>query len=81
MGEVNEIFVDVMQSKAEIMGKAFKADDFVVKLFSEEVLRGTLFFSLSMILKKIIPHIRKYAHLGNWLVISEGRSYGSRGYV
>ncbi len=34
-----------------------------------------------MILKKIIPHIRKYAHFGDWLIISEGRSHGSRGYV
>ena len=63
------------------MGKAFRADEFVIKLFSEEVLRGSLFFCLSMILKKIIPHIRKYAHFGDWLIISEGRSHGSRGYV
>jgi alpha-glucan,water dikinase len=34
-----------------------------------------------MILKKIDPHIRKCAHLGDWLVISQGRSHGSRGYV
>lgn len=52
-----------------------------MNLFSEEVLRGTLFFSLSMILKKIDPHVRKCAHLGDWLIISKGRSHGSRGYV
>lgn len=34
-----------------------------------------------MILKKIDPHIRKCAHLGDWLVISHGRTTGSRGYV
>jgi alpha-glucan,water dikinase len=64
-----------------MMGTYFKCDDFAVKLFSEEVLRGTLFFSLSMILKKIDPHVRKCAHLGDWLIISPGRSHGSRGYV
>jgi alpha-glucan,water dikinase len=81
LGEVNEVFDSVMQSKAEMMGHAFKADEYAVKLFSEEVLRGTLFFSLSMILKKIDPHVRKCAHLGDWLIISKGRSHGSRGYV
>ena len=59
-----------MQPRAESMGKAFKADDYAVTLFSEEVLRGTLFFSLSMILKKVDPHVRKVANLGDWLIIS-----------
>ena len=44
-------------------------------------MRGTLFFSLSMILKKIDPHVRNCAHLGDWLIISQGRTHGSRGYV
>ena len=81
LGEVNDCFAEVMQSKAEVMGKAFGADDYAVNLFSEEMLRGTLFFSLSMILKKIDPHVRKCAHLGDWLVISQGRTHGSRGYA
>jgi hypothetical protein len=44
-----------------MMGKAFQAQEYSVKLFSEEVLRGTLFFSLSMILRKIDPYVRKCA--------------------
>ena len=52
-----------------------------MKLFAEELLRSSLFFSLSMILKKIEPHVRQKANLGDWLVISRGRSYGSRGYA
>jgi hypothetical protein len=40
------------------MGKAFKLEEFAYKIFAEELIRGTLFFSLSMILKKIDPHIR-----------------------
>ena len=70
LGEVNDVFENVMQTKAEMMGNAFGAADWSVKLFSEEVLRGTLFFSLSMILKKIDPFVRKCAHLGDWLIIS-----------
>jgi alpha-glucan,water dikinase len=64
-----------------MMGRIFKCDDYAIKLFAEEVLRGTLFFSLSMILKKIDPTVRKCAHLGDWLIISQGRSHGSRGYI
>lgn len=63
------------------MARHFKAQDYAVTLFSEEALRGTLFFSLSMILKKIDPHVRNCAHLGDWLIISQGRTHGSRGYV
>jgi len=70
-----------MQKKGEMMGRHFKAQDYAVTLFSEEALRGTLFFSLSMILKKIDPHVRNCAHLGDWLIISQGRTHGSRGYV
>jgi len=63
------------------MGKEFRLSEEAYKIFSEEILRGTLFFSLSMILKKIDPKIRQSAHLGNWLIISKGKSIGSRGYV
>lgn len=81
LGEVNDTYDEVMQNKAEMMGQAFKVPEYAHKLFSEEVLRGSLFFSLSMILKKIDPHVRHKANLGNWLIISQGRSHGSRGYV
>jgi alpha-glucan, water dikinase len=64
-----------------MMGKAFNVDDYASKLFAEEVLRGTLFFSLSMIIKKIEPVVREKSNIGDWLIISQGRSHGSRGYV
>ena len=34
-----------------------------------------------MIMKKTEPQVRQKANLGDWLVISQGRSYGSRGYA
>ena len=81
MGEVNDVMMEVFQSKAEMMGSAFGAEEHARKLFAEELLRGTLFFSLSMITKKIDPYVRKAAQLGNWLIISQGRATGSRGYI
>lgn len=81
MGEVNDTMMEVFQSKAEMMGTAFHADEHTKNIFSEEMLRGTLFFCLSMLTKKIDIHVRKAAKLGNWHIISQGRSSGSRGYV
>ena len=62
-----------------LLGAKFGVEDWTMNLFSEECLRSSLFFSLSMVLKKIEPAIRSVANLGDWLVISQGRSYGSRG--
>ena len=66
---------------AILLGKRFKVEEYTMRLFSEELLRGSLFFSISMILKKTEPKLRETAKLGDWLVISRGRSYGSRGWA
>ena len=42
-------------------------------MFAEEMIRGSIFFALSMLLKKIEPTIRNDAKLGDWLIISRGK--------
>ena len=59
-------------SKGKYFGKECNCDDFAVQNFSEELIRGSIFFALSMLLKKIEPIIRKKANLGDWLIISRG---------
>ena len=59
--------------KAKYFGEECKCDKFSVDLFSEELIRGSVFFALSMLLKKIEPIIRKNANLGDWLIISRGK--------
>ena len=81
MGDINDTYAEQIQTKAELLGTRFGVQDYTRKLFAEELLRGSLFFSLSMIMKKTEPMVRQKANLGDWLVISQGRSYGSRGYV
>ncbi len=81
LGEVQEVMMDIIQKKAELLGKNFKCADYSVDLFSEEMIRGTLFFTLSVIMKKIDPHVRQTCNLGNWHVISPGRTHGCRGFV
>ncbi len=59
LGEVNDQYMNLIQKKAELLGKQFQVEEYAYKIFSEELIRGTLFFSLSMILKKIDPHVRR----------------------
>lgn len=81
LGEVNDTFTEHVQTKAQLLGSRFGVEDYTRKMFSEEMLRSSLFFSLSMVLKKTEVRIRETAKLGDWLVISRGRSYGSRGWA
>jgi alpha-glucan,water dikinase len=59
--------------KAKYLGTKFKCEKYVVDIFTEEIIRGSVFFSLSMILKKIEPIFRKYANLSPWHIISPGQ--------
>jgi alpha-glucan,water dikinase len=63
-----------LDPKAKYLGQAFNADKYAVDLFTEEIIRGSVFFALSMLLKKIEPIIRKYAHLSPWQIISPGKN-------
>ena len=58
------------------MGERCKCDPKVIATFTEEVVRGSLFFSLSMILKKIELPLRKAADLPDWITISPGKKQG-----
>jgi len=73
-------FVDhyhrLLQPKAEVLGNAFRADSWTVRLFSEEVLRGRLAFALSIVLRYLDPVLRREADLGNWQVIVRGSGTG-----
>jgi alpha-glucan,water dikinase len=58
--------------KAKYFGDECGIDKYYSDLFVEEILRGTIFFTLSILLKKIEPIIRKNAGLSDWLIISRG---------
>ncbi len=66
----------LFQAKADFLGKAFKADKWTIDLFTEESVRGMPAFVLSMLLRYLDPLLRKYAKLGDWQVISPGRTLG-----
>lgn len=65
-----------LQPKADYLGSAFKAADWVVSLFSEEVVRGGPTFALSLVLRRLDPLLRQAAGMGGWQVISPGHAAG-----
>jgi alpha-glucan,water dikinase len=76
VGDITDHYYGLLQPKAESLGKAFHAEPWTVRLFSEEVVRGRLVFVLSMLVHHIRPILRKSADLGDWQVISRHKAAG-----
>ncbi|KAJ8907892.1 hypothetical protein NDN08_007995 [Rhodosorus marinus] len=55
---------------AEALGRAFQADRHVVKIFVEEAVRGGPAYSLSTLIRKASPGVRRIARMGPYQVIS-----------
>ncbi len=72
LSHIIDYFNTKYEPKSKLLGNRFNAEKYVVDLFSEETLRGSVFFTLSMVLKKLEPVLRKSANLGEWLIISRG---------
>ena len=67
----------LLQPKAEYLGRGFHAEDWTIKLFSEEVVRGSsLGFVLSILLRHLDPMLRQAARIGAWQIVSRGRGAG-----
>ena len=81
LGHIIDYYNTQFGPRATIFGKKCKIDEYYVNLFTEEEIRGSIFFSLSMILKKIEPILREKAFLGNWLIISRGDKEITRGKI
>ena len=73
LGHVIDYYNNVVGPRASFFGKGCKVDEKLVDIFTEEEIRGSLFFALSAILKKIEPILRNKANLGPWLIISRGQ--------
>jgi alpha-glucan,water dikinase len=80
LGRVESGIIDgiyqLLQPKAEFLGRAFKADRRRIEFFSEEVVRGSFIFVLSVLLRHLLPLLRRAAHLGAWQIISRHSAKG-----
>ena len=70
IGEVVERSLEIFQDKAVMLGTACKCDPHCVEIFTEEIIRGSLFFALSMVIKKLEPIVRRTLGSQLWLTIS-----------
>ncbi len=70
-------FYQLLQPKAERLGRGFQAEPWTITLFSEEVVRGSsLGFVLSILIRHLDPLLRQAARMGDWQIVSRGRGAG-----
>jgi alpha-glucan,water dikinase len=81
LSNVIDFYNQNFEGRAKFFGKECGVDNYYSSMFAEELMRGSIFFALSMLLKKIEPTIRKCAQLGDWLIISRGKNNKVRGMV
>lgn len=76
LGRFIDYYYALLQAKAEHLGSAFRAEDWTIELFNQEVVRGSSAYILSILLRHIAPLLRKTADLGNWQIISRNEAVG-----
>ena len=79
LSNVIDYYNQNFEGRAKYFGKECGVDNYASSMFAEELMRGSIFFALSMLLKKIEPTIRQNAQLGDWLIISRGKESLVRG--
>eukprot|EP00828_Plagiopyla_frontata_P024545 TRINITY_DN3133_c0_g1_i3.p1 TRINITY_DN3133_c0_g1~~TRINITY_DN3133_c0_g1_i3.p1 ORF type:complete len:644 (+),score=72.26 TRINITY_DN3133_c0_g1_i3:1109-3040(+) len=70
LGTVIDNMTETLQPSATYLGTQFKLPTENIEIFTEEVIRGSLFFAVSMVMKKIDQFILQITGQSDWLVIS-----------
>ncbi|KAI4384682.1 hypothetical protein MLD38_002801 [Melastoma candidum] len=65
-----ESYQKILQPSAEYLGSLLGVDRWAVNIFTEEIIRSGSAASLSSLLNRLDPVLRKTANLGSWQVIS-----------
>ncbi|KAF3431222.1 hypothetical protein FNV43_RR25952 [Rhamnella rubrinervis] len=71
-----EAYQRVLQPSAEYLGSLLGVDQWAVSIFTEEIIRAGSAASLSSLLNRLDPVLRKTANLGSWQVISPVEAVG-----
>lgn len=71
-----EEYHQVLQPSAEYLGSLLGVDQWAVNIFTEEIIRAGSAASLSSLLNRLDPVLRKTANLGSWQVISPVEAVG-----
>lgn len=76
VGDLAIRMVNELEAVAVPLGRAFEADDWAVRTFAEEVVRGGPLFAVGCLLGEVDRVLRTQAGLGPWQVISAGSGSG-----
>ncbi|GAB2280495.1 hypothetical protein Dimus_015122 [Dionaea muscipula] len=71
-----EWYQQVLQPSAEYLGSLLAVDQWAVNIFTEEIIRAGSAASLSSLLNRLDPVLRKTANLGSWQIISPVEAVG-----
>ncbi|XP_057774579.1 alpha-glucan water dikinase, chloroplastic isoform X2 [Salvia miltiorrhiza] len=71
-----EAYHQLLQPSAEYLGTLLGVDQGAVNIFTEEIIRAGSAASLSSLLNRLDPVLRKTANLGSWQVISPVEAVG-----
>ncbi|XP_063943911.1 alpha-glucan water dikinase, chloroplastic isoform X3 [Daucus carota subsp. sativus] len=71
-----ELYHRQLQPSAEYLGSRLGVDECAVDIFTEEIIRAGSAASLSVLLNRLDPSLRKIANLGSWQVISPVEAVG-----
>lgn len=70
LGTYVDAYNALIDKKAKILGSEFGVEPHFYDIFAEESIRGSLLFAVSMVLKKIDAHLRRFCNFKSWQVIS-----------
>ncbi|XP_009631505.1 alpha-glucan water dikinase, chloroplastic isoform X1 [Nicotiana tomentosiformis] len=71
-----EWYHHLLQSSAEYLGSTLGVDQWALNIFTEEIIRAGSAASLSSLLNRLDPVLRKTANLGSWQIISPVEAVG-----
>ncbi|XP_022151917.1 alpha-glucan water dikinase, chloroplastic [Momordica charantia] len=71
-----ESYHRILQPSAEYLGSLLGVDQWAVDIFTEEIIRAGSASSLSSLLNRLDPVLRKTANLGSWQIISPVEAVG-----
>ncbi|WVZ24310.1 hypothetical protein V8G54_002854 [Vigna mungo] len=71
-----QLYQEILQPSAEYLGSLLGVDQWAVEIFTEEIIRAGSAASLSTLLNRLDPVLRKTANLGSWQVISPVETVG-----
>ena len=70
LGAFVDAYTAKIDAKAKFLGQQFLVEKETIDIFTEDLIRGSLFFAVSLVLRKVDTELRKICQLKPWQIIS-----------